>query len=100
MNIILKSNYGYNSSVREGVIYKMQKDDFIYIIKTNKDLINVTYWFKYFSWKIKSYLLIKVLIKKINIIKTLRYIELGQTTWNKIISNCLLSSSGSGSSGK
>ena len=99
MNIILKSKYGYNSSVREGVIYKMQKDNFIYLIKTNKDLINIAYWFKYFSWKIKKYLLFKVLFQKINIIKTLRYIELGQTTWSKIISNYLLGSSSGGSGG-
>lgn len=64
MHQVFKSLYGYNSQIREGKIYNFSREGLKYLLEVNLDLINLNFWFKLFSLKIKKYLFIKYLSNK------------------------------------
>ena len=83
MKQVFKSLYGYNGQVREGKIYTFPKECLKYLLEVNLDLVNLTFWFKLFSWKISNYLFLKYLSKKYKGIHNFIYKrELGLTNIN------------------
>ena len=80
-----KSNYGYNPSVREGKIYFFSsKISMIYLLSTNKDLINIAYPIKNFCKMIYKKKFLKKLVNQV-ILKEKYNIEIGKTTFLRAI---------------
>ena len=60
--VVFNSHYGYNVMFRLGVIYNIKnRSNYIFIMDTNVDLINLSYWFRHFSIFCKTYLKVKKL---------------------------------------
>ena len=76
-----KSNYGYNNTIREGRIYNFTSLLAVkYLLEINRDLIDLTFIIKNFLYKIKIFLMKKIINK--NIIVYLQERELGLRNFN------------------
>ena len=65
--VVFQSLFGYNVMFRIGVIYNLtNKSNYIFIMRTYHDLIDLSYWFKLFVKKSRHYMKIKKLTKYIN----------------------------------
>ena len=79
-----KSNYGYNNTIREGRIYNFTSLLSIkYLLEINRDLVDLTYILKRFFYRIKIYLMKKIINK--NIINFIHERELGLVKFNNFI---------------
>ena len=86
-NYAFKSSFGYNSTVREGKIYKFSSTEmFVYVLEVNIDLIELLSIFKiHFRNYIKNYIIKKRFLKKIKLPRDLIKRELGIINFSKII---------------
>lgn len=79
-----KSNYGYNNTIREGRIYNFTSLLAVkYLLEINRDLIDLTFIIKNFLYKIKIFLMKKIINK--NIIVYLQERELGLRNFNSFL---------------
>ena len=65
--VVFKSLFGYNVMFRLGVIYNLTSpSNYIFIMKTHIDLVDLSYWMKLFTRKSRHFVKMKKLIKEIN----------------------------------
>lgn len=65
--VVFNSLFGYNVMFRIGVIYNLtSKSNYIFIMRTYRDLVDLSYWFKLFTKKSRNYMKIKKLLLSIN----------------------------------
>ena len=84
VNRYFKSNYGYNNTIREGRIYNFTSLLAVkYLLEINRDLIDLTFIIKNFLYKIKIFLMKKIINK--NIIVYLQERELGLRNFNSFL---------------
>jgi hypothetical protein len=84
-----RSNFGYNTSVREGKIYFFSsKISMFYLLSVNRDLVNISYHIREFCNIIYKKKFLKKIIHFVALHKR-DLVELGLTTWNKEINKKL-----------
>ena len=78
------SYYGYNSLVRIDRLYTFNTRECVkYLLEVNRDLVDKSIWIRIFISKVKKYLRVLRILKKI-LPKHIRSIENGETHWNTI----------------
>ena len=76
-----KSNYGYNNTIREGKIYNFTSLESVkYLLEINRELVDLTIILKKFFYKIKLFIIKKIINK--NIIYNFNKRELGLINFN------------------
>jgi len=80
-----KSIYGYSSLVRTDRIYQFSTRSYVqYILTVNRDLIDYSLWLRLFIHKVKQYLKIVAIAKKITL-QDIRSVEIGVSHWTTIL---------------
>ena len=79
-----ESSYGYNSLVRIDRLYTFNTRETVkYLLEVNLDLVDKSMWLRFFIHKIKKYLRVLRILKKINA-GHIRSVEIGETHWTTI----------------
>ena len=79
-----KSLYGYNSIVRVDRIYTFTTRESVkYLLDINLDLIDKSVWLRLFINKIKKYLRVYKIARKITP-NHIRSVEIGETHWSDV----------------
>ena len=78
------SYYGYNPQVRVDRLYTFNTRECVkYLLEVNYDLVDKSIWIRIFISKVKKYLRVLRILKKI-LPKHIRSIENGEAHWNTI----------------